>query len=105
MLYGLWYPLSDDLWVYMQVTGTIYLSSMSVLLIACCYFKDASAFGAGISIIIGALIPVSYLFFQDLSFSSTLVKNIGPYRFGVLSFLLSALGMLIGSLITKFKSK
>tara|TARA_Y100000389_G_scaffold58429_1_gene54414 strand:+ start:1663 stop:3132 length:1470 start_codon:yes stop_codon:yes gene_type:complete len=105
LLYGLWYPLSDDLWVYMQVTGTIYLSSMSVLLIACCYFKDASAFGAGISIIIGALIPVSYLFLQDLSFSSTLVKNIGPYRFGVLSFLLSALGMFIGSLITKFKSK
>ena len=93
LLYGLWYPLNDDLWVYMQVTGTIYLSSISVLLIACCYFKKASALGAAVSIIIGALIPVSYLFLQDLSFSSTIVKNIGPYRFGVLSFLLSALGL------------
>ena len=105
LLYGLWYPLNDDLWVYMQVTGTIYLSSISVLLIACCYFKKASALGAAVSIIIGALIPVSYLFLQDLSFSSTIVKNIGPYRFGVLSFLLSALGMFIGSLISKIKTK
>jgi len=105
LLYGLWYPLSDDLWVYMQVTGTIYLSSISVLLIACCYFKKASALGAAISIIIGALIPASYLFLQDLSFSSTIVKNIGPYRFGVLSFILSALGMFIGSLISKIKRK
>jgi len=105
LLYGLWYPLSDDLWVYMQVTGTIYLSSISVLLIACCYFKKASALGAAISIIIGALIPVSYLFLQDLSFSSTIVKNIGPYRFGVLSFILSALGMFVGSLISKIKRK
>jgi len=24
LLYGLWYPLKGDLWVYMQVTGTIY---------------------------------------------------------------------------------
>ena len=89
----------------MQVTGTIYLSSISVLLIACCYFKKASALGAAISIIIGALIPASYLFLQDLSFSSAIVKNIGPYRFGVLSFILSALGMFIGSLISKIKRK
>jgi SSS family solute:Na+ symporter len=105
LLYGLWYPLNEDLWVYMQVTGTIYLSSMSVLLIACCYFKNASSLGAAIAIIIGALIPVSYLFLQDFSFSSVFVKNIGPYKFGVLSFLLSSLGMVVGSLITKIKSK
>ncbi len=105
LLYGLWYPLSNDLWVYMQVTGTIYLSSMSVLLIACCYFKDASPLGAGISIVIGAVIPVSYLLLKDFSFSSIFVKNIGPYKFGILSFFLSGLGMFIGSLITKIKSK
>ena len=105
LLYGLWYPLSNDLWVYMQVTGTIYLSSMSVLLIACCYFNDASPLGAGISIVIGAVIPVSYLLLQDFSFSSTFVKNIGPYKFGILSFFLSGFGMFIGSLITKIKSK
>ena len=34
LLYGLWYPLKGDLWTYLGVTGTIYLASMSVLLIA-----------------------------------------------------------------------
>ena len=105
LLYGLWYPLSNDLWVYMQVTGTIYLSSMSVILIASCYFKNASPLGAGMSIVIGASIPVSYLLLQEFSFSSDIVKNIGPYKFGVFSFFMSGLGMSIGSLITKIKSK
>ncbi len=34
LLYGLWYPLKGDLWTYLGVTGTIYLASISVLLIA-----------------------------------------------------------------------
>lgn len=105
LLYGLWYPLNNDLWVYMQVTGTIYLSSMSVLLIASCYFKNASPLGAGMSIFIGAVIPVSYLLLQELSFSSDIVKNIGPYKFGVFTFFMSGLAMFVGSLITKIKSK
>ena len=105
LLYGLWYPLSSDLWVYMQVTGTIYLSSMSVLLIGCCYFKNASPLGAGMSIFMGAVIPVLYLILQDFSFTSLFVKNIGPYKFGILSFFFSCLGMFLGSLITNIKSK
>ena len=105
LLYGLWYPLSNDLWVYMQVTGTIYLSSMTVLLIASCYFKNASTLGAKISIILGAVIPILYLLLQEFSLTSDIIKNIGPYKFGVFSFIMSGLGMLIGSLITKIKSK
>tara|TARA_B100001057_G_scaffold422136_1_gene443479 strand:+ start:13 stop:1482 length:1470 start_codon:yes stop_codon:yes gene_type:complete len=105
LLYGLWYPLSNDLWVYMQVTGTIYLSSMTVLLISSCYFKNASTLGAKISIILGAVIPVLYLLLQEFSFISDIIKNIGPYKFGVFSFLMSGMGMFFGSLITKIKSK
>ena len=104
LIYGLWYPLNNDLWVYMQVTGTIYLSSMTVLLIASCYFKNASTLGAGVSIIIGAVIPLSYLILQEFSFSSDFIINIGPYKFGIFSFFMSGLGMFVGSLITKIKS-
>ena len=39
LVYGLWYKIEGDLWTYLGITGTIYLSSMSVLLIACCYLK------------------------------------------------------------------
>ncbi len=42
LFYGLWYPLRGDLWTYLGVTGTIYLSSMSTLLVACCYWKPAN---------------------------------------------------------------
>ena len=105
LFYGLWYPLSNDLWVYMQVTGTIYLSSMTVLLIASCYFKNASTLGAKTSIILGAVIPILYLLLQEFSLTSDTIKNIGPYKFGVFSFIMSGLGMFVGSLITKIKSK
>ena len=43
LVYGLWYPLEGDIWTYLIVTGTIYLSSMSTLLIACCYWKRANS--------------------------------------------------------------
>ena len=39
------------------VTGTIYLASISVLLIACCYWRRANSWGAGASIFISAVIP------------------------------------------------
>ncbi len=46
LFFGLWYPLQGDIWTYLTVTGTIYLSSMSVLLIACCYWRRANSWGA-----------------------------------------------------------
>ena len=61
LFYGLWYPLKGDLWSYLGVTGTIYLASMSVLLIACCYWPRANSRGAGAAIAVGAIFPVAYL--------------------------------------------
>src|SRR5574341_250678 len=60
LLYGLWYPLKGDLWTYLGVTGTIYLASISTLLIACCYWSRANSWGAAASIIVSAAIPVTY---------------------------------------------
>ncbi len=42
MFYGLWYPLEGNTWDYLTQTGTIYLSSMATLLIACCYWRPAN---------------------------------------------------------------
>src|SRR3970040_949375 len=36
LLYGLWYPMQGSVWDYLAVTGTIYLASVSAMLIACC---------------------------------------------------------------------
>jgi solute:Na+ symporter, SSS family len=100
LIYGLWYPLKGDLWTYLTVTGSIYLSSMSVLLIACCYWKKANNWGAGGAIIFGAITPVSYLIFEQIPATEHLFKQtIGPSIWGIFAFVTAALAMVIGSLL------
>ncbi len=99
LFYGLWYPLKGDLWTYLGVTGTIYLSSMSVLLIACSYWKRANSWGAAAAIIFGALIPVSFLVLEQIQATAGLAKKIGPYYSGIATYLIVGLAMVIGSLL------
>jgi len=99
LLYGLWYPLKGDLWTYLGVTGTIYLASISVLLIACCYWKRANSLGAAASIVVSAVIPVSYLVMEQLPSTAAFAKSIGPYYSGIATYLLSGAAMIIGSLL------
>ena len=99
LIYGLWYPLKGDLWTYLGVTGTIYLASISVLLIACCYWKRANNWGAAGSIIVSAVIPVSYLVLEQIESTAQLAKDIGPYYSGISAYVLSGLAMVIGSLL------
>lgn len=105
LIYGLWYPLKGDLWVYLQVTGTIYLSSMSVILIAACYWQKANNWGAIASIITGSVIPVSFLVMQQVEFTQDLAQAIGPYKVGVATYLITALAMVVGSLLKNYLIK
>jgi SSS family solute:Na+ symporter len=98
LFYGLWYKLEGDLWTYLGLTGTIYLSSMAILLIACCYWKRANSWGAFAAIVFGAVLPVGTLVLQ----------KIGPYTewfkqndtaCGVATYIVVALAMIIGSLL------
>jgi SSS family solute:Na+ symporter len=99
LFYGLWYPLKGDLWTYLGVTGTIYLSSMSALLIACSYWKRANSWGAAASIAFGALIPISFLVLEQLEATAGLAKRIGPYYSGIATYLIVGAAMVIGSLL------
>jgi SSS family solute:Na+ symporter len=58
LVWGLWYKLEGNLWEYLQTTGTIYLASMSILLIACCYWRGANNWGAIAAIVVGAALPL-----------------------------------------------
>jgi len=101
MFYGLWYEPKIDLWAYLGVTGTIYLSSMSVLLIACCYWKRANSWGACGAIIVGALIPLVFLAMQLVPATEQLAKDIGPYYSGIASYLCAALAMIAGTYLKR----
>jgi SSS family solute:Na+ symporter len=98
LFYGLWYPLQGDLWTYLGITGTIYLSSMTTLVIACCYWKRANNWGAAAAIVVGALVPVGYLVLEQLPATKEFAKRIGPYHSGIATYLLVGLAMVVGSL-------
>jgi SSS family solute:Na+ symporter len=98
LLYGLWYPMKGPLWDYLLITGTIYLASISVLLIACCYWPRANSWGATGSIVVSAAIPLSYLVMQQLESTKELAARIGPNYSGIAAFALSAVAMVVGSL-------
>jgi solute:Na+ symporter, SSS family len=90
LFYGLWYQLPGRVWDYLSITGNIYLSSISVLLVACCYWKGASTAGAVAAIFGGALTPIVFLL-TGLSQQVAIA--------GLASFVLAAAGMVVGSLL------
>ena len=99
LVYGLWYEIKGDAWTYLAVTGSIYLSSMSVLLIACCYWKKANNWGAATAIIIGAVMPVSFLVLQKVPATEQFTEYIGPYIWGIVTYVSVAIAMIAGSLL------
>jgi SSS family solute:Na+ symporter len=97
LFFGLWYKLEGDLWTYLMLTGTIYLASISTLLIACCYWKRANDWGAGAAIVVSAAIPVTYLIMEKAA--PELAEQVGPNWSGIAAFVLSGAAMVIGSLL------
>ena len=99
LVYGLWYPLQGDVYDYLAVTGTIYLASISTLLVACCYWPRANNWGAAAAIACGALIPLAYLVLQLVPATNSLARDIGPYCSGIAAYVAAALAMFVGSLL------
>ena len=99
LVFGLWYPLRGDIWTYLTITGTIYLSSMSVLLVACCYWERANSWGAGAAIFVGAAFPISYLALELIPATREFAVGIGPNYAGIAGFAGAATAMVVGSLL------
>ena len=99
LVYGLWYPLQGNVWDYLTVTGTIYLSSISTLLIACCYWRGANNWGAIAAIAAGAVIPTAFLVMQQLPATASLAQQVGPYYSGIAAYVAAAVAMIGGSLL------
>ena len=68
LLYGLWYQAPGRVWDYLSITANIYLSSIFVLLVSCCYWKGARPVGAVGAIIGGAIPPVVFLVISQIEF-------------------------------------
>ena len=46
LIWGLWYPLGEDLWDYMAITGAIYFTGAFAVLVGGIYWKGGSRIGA-----------------------------------------------------------
>jgi SSS family solute:Na+ symporter len=99
LLYGLWYPLQGSVWDYLAVTGTIYLASMSTLLIACCYWRSANDWGAAAAIVAGAAFPISFLVLQQVGATQAYAEAVGPYYSGIAAYVAAAVAMVFGSML------
>jgi len=99
LVFGLLYRIKGNAWDYLAVTGTIYLASISTLLIACCYWKQANNWGATGAIIVGAVIPLAFLIMQIVPATSAIAQTIGPNYSGAAAYVAAWLAMLTGSLL------
>lgn len=99
LFFGLFYHIEGNVWSYLLLTGSIYLSSMSVLLIACCYWQRANSWGAIGGILLGAAVPIMHLTLEKLPSTAAFAAAIGKDIAGIAAFVGAALGMIIGSLL------
>ncbi|UCG59575.1 MAG: sodium:solute symporter family protein [Phycisphaerales bacterium] len=58
LVWGLWYPLGQDLWDYMAISGAIYFTGAIALLVCGLYWKRASKVGAYSALVCGFLAVV-----------------------------------------------
>ena len=99
LVFGLFYKIEGNVWSYLLLTGSIYLSSMSVVLIACCYWRRANRYGAYGAIILGALIPTVHLTLEKIPATAAWAAQFGKDAAGIAAFLAAGLGMVLGSLL------
>jgi len=102
VFYGLWYPLKENAWDYLAVTGTIYLASVFTLLVGGLYWPRANAVGAAAALLLGAIGPLVFLW---AGAQPQLKFKIAPEVAGASSFALAFLGMIGGSLLFPGRNK
>lgn len=99
LFFGLLYQIEGNVWSYLLLSGSIYLSSMSVLLIACCYWKRANSWGAFGAILLGAAIPAAYLTLEKIPSTAGWAAAIGKSYAAIAAYAGAAIGMVVGSLL------
>lgn len=72
LVWSLWFPLGQDLWDYMAVTGAIYFTGAFALLLFGLYWPRASRIGAYLALLLGSgavlgLAPVQQVFGLSLA--------------------------------------
>jgi len=106
LVFGLWYRIPDTAFQYLAVTGSMYVSGALACVVAGMYWRRANLVGAYAALTLGAIAPAGFLLLEKSrdALPSCLLFITDVNVAGLLSFLLAALGMLLGSLATQRSS-
>jgi SSS family solute:Na+ symporter len=100
LIWSLWYPLKQDLWDYLAVTGGIYFTGAIALLAGGLYWKRASKLGAYLSLASGFLAVLALTDVRDaLGFTHVNGVQLREWHILLSVTALSLLLMIVGSLI------
>ncbi len=94
LVWGLWYPLGQDLWDYMAISGAIYFTGAIALLVIGLYWKRASKAGAYLALICGFF---SILGLKPLQ--ALLGIDVSSENVGLTVIALAVVLMIVGSLV------
>ena len=102
-MWSLWYPLEQDLWDYMAVTGAIYFIGATVLLVCGIYWKRASRAGAYLALTSGMLAvlglePVKNAVGLD-RLETLLGFDLNEAHIGLIATAIAIVLMILGSLL------
>jgi solute:Na+ symporter, SSS family len=103
LLFGLWYQIPDTAFQYLYLTGAMYTSGALGCVAAGMYWRRANTTGAYAALIFGALAPAGFLLLEHsrdrLPEWLWFVTDVNIA--GMLSYVLAALGMVVGSLVSQ----
>lgn len=103
LVWSLWYPLGQNLWDYMAVSGAIYFTGAFALLAGGLYWPRASRTGAYLALAgglaaLGGLRPVRLALGLD-ALDRLAGVELGAAHWGLLAATLSLAGLVLGSLL------
>jgi SSS family solute:Na+ symporter len=102
LVWSLWYPLGQDLWDYMAVSGAIYFTGAFAVLLAGIYWKRASTVGAYLALAAGSCAVLGLKPVKDGLGLARLEDawniRIGSEQVGLATTVLALVLMFVGSL-------
>ncbi len=105
LVFGLFYQLPSTAYQYLALTGAIYAAGAFACVTGGLYWKKANVVGAYAGLGAGVLAPAAFLILTQMK--DTLPKEllflVNVNVSGLLSFVLAAAGMIVGSLVSQKK--
>ena len=103
LVFGLFYQIPSTAFQYLALTGAMYAAGAFACVTAGLYWNKANVVGAYSGLALGAVAPAAFLLLSQFknTLPGYLLFLVDVNVSGLLSFILAASGMIIGSLVTQ----